>query len=146
MKYKITIEVIPNQLHYKSLRQKVSSEEWNKIKQEIFKKERYKCWICGSIEKPLEAHEFFDYNEKKGIQKLIAIHHLCKPCHHIKHFGFSNISLNEKEIERLRNHFCKVNCCSINDFKKHEKQVFNIWNKRNKIGWKQDFSIFLKTT
>jgi hypothetical protein len=61
---------------------------WYEIKKEIFlKKEEHHCWICGK-ESRLQAHKFWKYDDKKHVQKLVAIHHLCDMCHKIKHIGF----------------------------------------------------------
>ncbi|MCL0041537.1 hypothetical protein M1N12_00465 [Peptococcaceae bacterium] len=49
------------------------------------KKEGRKCWVCGAENLRLEVHEFWEYNDKNHIQKLVAIHYLCSMCHKIKH-------------------------------------------------------------
>ena len=35
-------------------------------------------------------------------------------------------------------HFCEVNRCSINDYKKHAFKANRIWKERNLYPWKQD--------
>jgi len=129
--------------------------EWIKIKEELFEKEGKRCWICGKEESHLEAHEFWEYDEKNHVQKLKAIHHLCQMCHKIKHIGFwchtkdGQEKLKKEGLTRedLINHFCKVNNCSREEFEKHEKEAFRIWSERSKYKWKQDFGKYdIKTT
>ncbi|MCL0052036.1 hypothetical protein M1M92_00870 [Peptococcaceae bacterium] len=71
-------------------------------------------------------------------------------CHRVKHIGFwgtadgrkilEKIGLTEEDFkEGLINHFCKVNNCTREDFKKHVEESFRIWSKRSKYEWKQDF-------
>ena len=120
---------------------------WNRIKFEIYQREGHQCYICGSTKGKLQAHEFWEYDDKNHIQKLDAIHHLCDYCHKIKHIGFwchtndgrqllSNQGLSWQD---LINHFCLVNSCSESDFLKHEDEAFQIWSKRSRHEWTQDF-------
>jgi len=149
--FKLNIELVPNTAWNASIYQlckKTGQEDkWKAIKNELFKTEGRKCWICGETNKQLEAHEFWNYDEKTKIQKLAAIHHLCTLCHKIKHVGLFGHTQKGEEILKqqgltlndLIQHFCKVNNCTEQEFKEHEKQAFEIWNKRNEYNWKQDF-------
>jgi len=149
--FKLTIELVPSTVWFESIYQiyKRSHQEnkWRKIKKEIFEKEGRKCWICGAENTRLEAHEFWEYDDKNHIQKLVAIHHLCSMCHKIKHIGFWCYTENGiRQLERaglsredLINHFCRVNNCSRENFEKHERKAFKIWRERSKYEWKQDF-------
>jgi hypothetical protein len=150
MELKLVMEIVPSQLHYKNPRTLMGDIKWRELKNSIFAKEGRKCWICSSPIQ-LELHEFFDYDERKKIQKLKAFHHLCKKCHIIKHPGFwfmtpkgrsELIKLNLSKGDII-NHFCKVNGCSKEGYEKHEKESWDIFHKRNKIKWKQDFSEYL---
>lgn len=120
---------------------------WNRIKSDIYQREGRQCYICGSKEGKLQAHEFWEYDDDEHIQKLKAIHHLCNYCHNIKHIGFwcyterGKKLLASQDITRqdLINHFCKVNNCSEADFMKHEDEAFKIWSQRSSHEWTQDF-------
>jgi len=150
-KFKLTIELVPSTVWFSSLyklyKKRNQLDKWKKIKEELFKKEGKKCWICGAENVRLEAHEFWEYDDKNHIQKLVAIHHLCSMCHKIKHIGFwcyteyGRRKLKNEGVNRedLINHFCKVNNCTREDFEKHEKEAFKIWRERSKYSWKQDF-------
>lgn len=146
-KSKLTIELVPSTVWFSSIYQiyKRNNQlnKWRKIKKELFEKERRKCWICGAKNTRLEAHEFWEYDDKNHIQKLIAIYHLCSMCHKIKHIGFWCYTEDgRKQLERglsredLINHFCKVNNCSREEFEKHEEETFRIWRERSKYEWK----------
>jgi len=133
-KFKLVIELVPSTVWFSSLYQiyKNSNQlnKWRKIKKELFEKEGNRCWICGKEEKHLEAHEFWEYDDKNHIQKLVAIHHLSEICNRIKHIGFWCYSQEGKQQlakaglsrEDLIDHFCKVNKCSKEEFEKHEKR------------------------
>lgn len=150
-KFKLKIELVPSTVWFSSIfqiyKKKGQLKEWKKIKRKIFEKEGKHCWICRAKNHRLDAHEFWKYDDRNHIQKLIAIHHLCFLCHQIKHIGFwcytsEGIKILEKSgLSRkdLINHFCKVNNCSKKEFKSHEQEALRIWRERSKYKWKQDF-------
>jgi len=150
-KSKLIIELVPSKVWFLSIYQIYKKgnqlSKWRKIKKELFEKEGRRCWICGKEGERLEAHEFWEYDDENHIQKLVTIHHLCGMCHKIKHIGFwcytedgrkqlTKAGLNKED---LVNHFCKVNNCSIEEFKKHKEEAFKLWRERSKYEWKQDF-------
>jgi len=152
--FKLTIELIPSTVWFSSIYQICKKnnrlDKWKKIKEELFKLEGKRCWICGREDDRLEAHEFWEYDDQNHVQKLVAIHHLCNMCHKIKHIGFwcytdrGKRKLNEEGLnkEDLIRHFCEVNNCTRKDFERHEREAFRIWRQRSENNWKQDFGYF----
>ncbi|HIH31509.1 TPA: HNH endonuclease [Candidatus Woesearchaeota archaeon] len=151
---KLTIELVPSTVWYASIYQYYKKtnnpQKWVEIKKELFAKEGNKCWICEKESKPLDAHEFWKYDDVKHIQRLDAIHHLCRLCHKIKHIG---LWLHTEDGERMLikegltkedviKHFCNVNKCSIADFQKFEDDALKVWAERSKDDWKQDFGAY----
>jgi len=148
---KLTIEIIPSPLWNKNLNKTLPRETWKKIKEDLFNKEGRKCWICNSETTPLHAHEFWNYNDKKHIQKLVAIHHLCLKCHMIKHILFSTATEDGKQVlkdnntseEDLIKHFCKINNCTEEDYMKHFEEQRELYHKRSSYKkWKQDLGCY----
>ena len=149
--FKLTIELVPSTVWFSSIyriyEKSAQLDKWKKIKKELFKKEGRKCWICGAENIRLEAHEFWEYDDRNHIQKLVAIHHLCGMCHKVKHMGFwcytseGKRKLKEEGLTRedLINHFCNVNNCTREDFERHEREAFRIWKVRSRYEWEQDF-------
>lgn len=147
---RLTIELVPSTVWFSSLYQiyKENNQlsKWREVKRKLFKEEGQRCWICGQ-EGRLEAHEFWEYDDKNHIQKLVAIHHLCSMCHKIKHIGFWCSTEDGRELlaksgltrDDLINHFCKVNDCSREEFERHEEEAFKKWAERSKYKWVQDF-------
>jgi hypothetical protein len=154
---KLTIELVPSTVWYASLnkyyKQTGQLQKWQQIKEALFAKEGRKCWICGKETYRLEAHESWGYDDASHVQRLDAIHHLCRPCHRIKHIG---LWLHTQDGERMLRkegltgqdvvrHFCDVNKCSEREFHKHEDEAFSVWSKRSQHEWKQDFGIYEHT-
>lgn len=156
----LKMDLIPSSMWNKSIYRYLKSNnnylEWRKIKKDIFSKEGHKCWICGKENEVLYAHEFWDYDEKKKLQRLKEIHHLCVLCHMIQHYGYATTNdginlLKSKgyNIEDLEKHFCKINECSKQLFEDHKDKAFKIHSLRSKIKWDQhwgDYEYIKQTT
>jgi hypothetical protein len=150
---KLEIELVPSTAWNKSLYNILPVDDWSRIKSEIYAKEGHKCYVCGKAGEKLEAHEFWEYDDRTRTQKLVGIHHLCDLCHKIKHLGFwlhtedGRLRLKQQGLTRNRliEHFCKVNGCQTEDFLSAEKQAFRVWEFRSKHEWKQDFGKYSET-
>ncbi len=148
--YKLSVKLIPislwNRSIYKLLKSTGKIHRWRKLKDKIFEKEGHKCWICGS-EGKLEAHEFWEYDDKNHIQRLKGIHHICIKCHRVIHFGFSCYTSDSRNLLQkqgltcndLITHFCKVNNCTPKDFFEHLREANDLHAERSRHQWKQDF-------
>lgn len=147
---KLTIELVPSSVWRSSLYQLLPRNVWHKIKQEIYTKEGRKCYICGSTEGRFSAHEFWEYDDRDHIQRLVAIHHLCDLCHKIKHIGFwchtaegrDKLEKGGLSREDLMEHFGRTNNCTRQEFLEQEKKAFDMWRERSTHEWKQDFGEF----
>ncbi|MBI4983127.1 HNH endonuclease [Candidatus Woesearchaeota archaeon] len=152
--FKLSIELVPSTIWYVNLYHHYTNnnqmEKWHRLKQYLFETEGKHCWICRKKERNLEAHEFWEYDDYKRIQKLVAVHHLCDLCHKIKHIGLwlhsadgdKMLRQQKSKKEDIINHFCKINNCSIEDFKNYEDSSFAQWKQRSKFQWKQDLGIY----
>lgn len=132
--------------------QLLPKEVWYGIKQDIYSREGHQCYVCRSKEGQLSAHEFWEYDDEKHVQRLVGIHHLCNLCHKIKHIGFwchtiegkSKLKQEGLDREDLIKHFCSVNDCTREDFLKHEQKAFDLWQERSMHRWKQEFGQYTK--
>ncbi len=152
--FKLSIELVPSTIWYHSIYnyyKKINQiGKWHELKQFLFETEGEHCWICKKENTFLEAHEFWEYDDYRHIQKLTAIHHICDLCHKIKHIGLwchtieGPLKLKKQGLTRdqLVDHFCRVNKCTADDFLKHEEHAFALWDKRSKYRWKQDLGIY----
>lgn len=140
---KLNIEMIPKNCWGKNLRSKLKPQNsWDKIRKEVYAKEKMCCHICGEKKDILEAHEVWEFDEINHIQKLVDIIGICKSCHNTIHFGLAQLrGLQKEAIEQ----FIKVNECSMLDFK-GELMIASInFERRSKItDWKLDLSLIEK--
>jgi hypothetical protein len=137
---KLTIELVPETSWTNNVRKIVSTKQWDKIRKESYQKYNYKCGICNA-EGRLSCHEIWNYDEETHIQKLMGFIALCTPCHNIKHIGFSQILADEGKLDlnKLIEHFCKVNNCNLDTYADHHEMAFSTWRERSKHDWKIDF-------
>jgi hypothetical protein len=140
--YKLTIELVPSSAWNQNLRSVLPDSAWGKIRKEIIEKSGNICAICGSKGK-LNCHEVWEYNDKKHIQKLAGFLALCNLCHAVKHLGFAGLAASKNQgpsFDKLANHFMKINNCSRQDFIKHQKQAYKIWEERSHFEWNFDLT------
>jgi len=141
---KLEIELVPSTVWQKSLYKLLSRKVWNNIRDEIIKKEGRKCQICGKTDGVMNLHEIWKYDDRKHVQKLEGFILLCRLCHHVKHIGFAGILVSQGKLDydKVVEHFCKVNKCTEKEFEKHEARAFEIWGKRSRFRWEQDFGSY----
>lgn len=136
---KLTIELVPRTSWFSNLRSLLSKEEWDVIRKGCYAKAGHVCEICSGVgpKHPVECHEVWEYDEDKGIQKLVSLIALCPSCHEVKHIGLAGINgRREQAVE----HFCKVNECTIEIAESHIEQAFSEWHRRSGMDWTLDVS------
>ena len=136
---KLTIELVPATTWYDNLRKRIAPAEWDKIRKKAYADYDHKCGICGS-EGRLNCHELWQYDDERHIQRLAGFIALCDLCHHIKHFGLAGILAEEGklDIEKVIEHFVKVNNCGRAEFEAHRRKAFEQWHERSQHQWHID--------
>jgi len=137
-KYKLCASLIPKGSFFANLRKILKREQWDLIRRFVYKKDSYKCFICGKSGIRLEAHEHWDYDYENSIQKLQNINALCKMCHLNIHLGLAFILVEGGKICKyeLREHWCSVNKEDLINFKNYRIKVNILWMFRNQFKWK----------
>lgn len=144
MKYKLNFELVPDGCWYSNLRSILSKKQWDFLKKEARQNSGGYCTICGKKTNFLDAHEVWDYDCEKGVQKLTDIIAVCKDCHSVIHIGYTQLKGDE---ERAEKHFMKVNCCSYAEYRKALGEANELHMKRNLVSeWKLDLSYLKKYT
>jgi hypothetical protein len=135
---RLKIELVPTPLWGKTLA-RTSSDEWDVLRREVYKRVNYRCEICGGNgpRHPVECHEIWFYDDKRNIQELGGFMGICPACHSAKHYGRSSAHGNE---EQVRIHLMKVNGWTENELARYVKVCYKVWRERSKRKWTQDFS------
>jgi len=141
---KLTTELVPQPLWFKSLREAMGRKNWDKVRFKAYSDYNHQCGICGIHPDRLECHEIWEYDDDNHIQYLKGFIALCVPCHNIKHLGLVNMRISRGELKQeyyddLIKHFMKVNGCNEDVFDQHNDDVFAQWEQRSEHEWTQDF-------
>jgi hypothetical protein len=121
---KLEIEPIPMSSWGRSLANRLPKRQWDDLRQEVYRRAGYRCEVCGNRSSTLHAHEVWQFDDKRAIQRLIGFECLCEMCHNVKHFGRSKEVYPPVYVEQLIKHWCEVNQKKKADFRRHEAMIF----------------------
>ena len=141
---KLNFELVPDSCWYSNLRSILSPAQWDIVRRDTYARAKGICMICGAPTSRLEAHERWEYDEERGIQKLDTVVAVCKSCHEVIHIGRTQLLGNE---ERASSHFMKVNGCNYAEYRRALGEANEVHCRRNKVPeWKLDLSYLKKFT
>lgn len=137
---KLEIEFIPNQLRYSPFKRIFSREEWEKLKDDISRKNSGKCQICGEKKGIMSLDGLWSYNEEEHIQKLEGFIFLCEMCHYTKRLSRAEnlAKIGSFDYNKLIEHYCKVNNTSRKEFEESRAKALEIFEKRSQYKWRRD--------
>lgn len=97
-------DMLPSTSWGTNLRSILKPEEWDRLRRFCYQAAGYTCVACGSRGEPhVEAHEAWQFDEERGIQRLAGLLCLCPTCHKAKHLGFANrIGVLDQVLARLK--------------------------------------------
>jgi hypothetical protein len=153
--YKLSIQLVPQQLWFKNLRKLMGQYEWGKLRKKTIAERGLVCETCGFIaplSKNIFCHEKWAYETSTAswIAKLIGIKLTCWNCHSIEHWNRTEMlvskgSLRAETLELLVNHFMNVNKSTREDFEAHKDDAVEIYSKRSSyFDWQIDWGPFSK--
>jgi hypothetical protein len=131
----LTPDLVPTTSWYKNLRNK-DPKAWGKIRKASYAKAGHKCEICGA-KGMLHCHEQWEYDNIKGIQKLVGLISLCPDCHEVMHIGLAELN---GRYENAIQHMMKVNNIGKRKAEEIVRSSFIAWKKLSKIQWELDLS------
>lgn len=143
---KLEIELIPKTCHYKNARQKLSSTQWDLVRNYAYKKAKFKCQICGlsgheqGFKNNLECHEIWHYDDIRYVQRLAGVIAICTLCHQAKHFARASKMGKQAEIFAQ---IMKVNKWTHKEVVMHLGRCYLECKERSMHRWKLDISILM---
>lgn len=147
---KIQIEVIPTKCTGRNLHSHdlISQDRWMDISQRI--RARRKCQYCGNIFNPenLNAHEVWEFDAEKRIQRLKEIVCACRKCHNTIHYNFllSNQKLRDRDAFICKAHYMEVNNCGEWEFESELNTALQTYRILNQIegNWSLDITYAIR--
>ncbi|MDF5595815.1 hypothetical protein P3735_22025 [Vibrio parahaemolyticus] len=136
---RLTIELVPKSCWFDNVRNRVSTEDWQKLKRITSNHAQYRCEICGGrgSKWAVECHEVWDYDDIKLTQTLSRLIALCPSCHEVKHIGLAQ--LRGKQFETTA-HLALINGWSYLGASDYVEHAFEVWAERSQKEWKLDIS------
>jgi hypothetical protein len=137
----LTIELVPKTCWYSNLRTQIRSKDWDRISNET--RAARACAVCGASGVRLSCHERWEYDDERGVQRLLGFVALCDRCHGVKHIGrVMRIATEDPRqahlIEDSIEHFMRVNEVDLETFNAHKTESFALWRKRSCRAWTTD--------
>lgn len=142
--------MLPRNLFNENIRAKVSTEQWNLIRYDCYRRANYKCEICGITRNEnstviFHCHENWVFDYKKKWAKIDKLMCLCSKCHHCIHFGYSISQRNIKYSLELVEHWAVVNFGivkreTMSKWILHYKDECYNCDVKNAINWKVDLN------
>lgn len=134
---RLTIELVPSPCWQINLRTSMPRATWDHLRRLVYTKYNYHCGICQVSNVQMNCHEIWQYDDEHHIQKLAGFIALCPMCHHCKHLGKAGLLAAEGKLdmEKVVEHFMRVNQCSREDYLAHKAEAFATWHKRNEYAW-----------
>lgn len=136
---KLTIDLIPATSFFNNVRAVLTQGQWDIVRKQVYDAAWHVCQICGGKgpKHPVEAHEIWEYDDKKHIQKLVGMIALCPACHQVKHIGLAQLNGN---FDKALGHLMKVNKLSKKKAVDYIEGQFKIWNTRSQYNWTLDIA------
>lgn len=139
---KLKIELVPDGCWHTNLRYVLTKKQWEYISKTVRNNAKGKCSICGKNTTMLDAHEVWEYNTEKGVQKLKDVIPVCKACHSVIHIDYTALKGN---IEKAEKHYMQVNGCSYVEYKEDLRKAHELHSALNRVSdWKLDIYEYLK--
>ena len=136
---KLVPDMVPESSWFTNLRSEMSKAEWDAVRKEVSRRAGGKCEVCGGRgpKWQVECHERWDYDEKKGKQRLSGLQALCPACHEVNHIGLAQV---RGRFKQALGHMCRVNGCSEAKAEEDVEKAFSTWRRRSLMDWKLDLS------
>ena len=151
--YRLSIQLVPQQLWFRNLRKLMSQYEWSKLRKKVIAERGLVCETCGFVaplSKNIFCHEKWTYETSTDpwIAKLIGIEMTCWNCHSIEHWKRTEMlvaqgTLRTETLDLLVNHFLTVNKSTKEAFEAHKKEATEIYSRRSSyFYWEIDWGPF----
>ena len=149
MSFILTIDVAPpDMILVESLYKCLTRKAWESVRQLALQKCQFRCSLCGVDEKGLNCHEVWTFSTESEARKLIEVLPLCKMCHAVRHMDRPRFQ-ELMGFESMKEHFMKVNKCSVEDFneyyQQHQEKAESLVSlgTDHMIAWKTDYNEYI---
>ena len=143
---KLQVELVPSSQWGSNMRDILTRSQWDKVRKHFYELNNNECQVCDQTgfdqnrSHAVEAHEQWEYDDEKLIQKLVGIEVLCPECHRCKHLGRA---LKTGAGRKALSHLISVNGFSEAEAQAYVQSTFAIHALRSMFAWEMDLDWML---
>jgi 5-methylcytosine-specific restriction endonuclease McrA len=136
---RLTIELVPKTCWFSNVRDRVSRQDWDRIRSQVYEQADRRCEVCGGrgSRHPVECHEVWEYDDASGVQRLVRMIALCPACHEVKHIGLAGM---KGRGDLACAHLAEVNGWTSEVAARCVEDAFAVWRTRSSRTWALDVS------
>ena len=134
----LSIELVPRTCWFSNVRSHVSENDWDLLRRMTYAKAGRHCEICGAGPRiRLDAHEVWEYDDERRVQRLENLVALCVDCHRVKHAGLAAVN---REMHLVVAHLMQVNDWDEAKAEEYLEISFRTCEERSAHEWTLDLS------
>lgn len=143
-KFKLFIQPVPRSNWGDNLAHMLPKKIWDTLRRAVYKRANFRCELCGDVLKTLHCHESWFIDDKKFTQTLYSLISLCRECHNSIHWFRTEGEvkynhLSPEYITELKEHFMKVNECTLKQLNSHLEWAMVKLHTRSKSKYSIDY-------
>lgn len=137
---KLPLELVPSTVWYSNVRSHVTPGTWARLRHQVAAAAGHRCEVCGRAGSghPVECHEVWIYDDRRGLQRLAALMALCPDCHLVKHFGRA---MAEGRTRYALAWFAEVNGLTPGEALSEAQKALAVHAERSRRSWRLDLSL-----
>lgn len=137
------VDMVPSSCWFTNVRTCVTQQDWERLRRMITHRAGRRCEACGAkedrtVQRWLEAHERWAYDDRTGVQALRRLICLCSDCHLSTHFGYANVT---GRTDQALAHLRVVTGMAEVEAASHINAAGELWVRRSARVWELDLSI-----
>jgi hypothetical protein len=137
------VDLVPARCWFSNVRSCVTRRDWQRLRRMLLARAGNRCEICGrgedrAVQRWLEAHERWQFDDHTGVQSLRRLLLICSWCHRATHMGLAEVRGFGDEAFA---HLCAVTGITDAEAEAHIDAAFALWRDRSARDWTLDLSI-----
>lgn len=139
----VFVDMVPRSCWFTNVRTCVTQQDWERLRRMITRRAGQQCEACGATEdralqRLLEAHERWSYDDRTGVQALRRLICLCSDCHLSTHLGYANVT---GRADQALAHLRTVTGMTDAEVSRHVQAAGDLWTRRSARAWALDLGM-----
>jgi len=137
------VDLVPASCWFTNARSCLIERDWDRVRQMVVGRAGEACEVCGArrdatVQRWLEVHERWAYDDGTRVQALRRLICLCTDCHKTTHFGLAQLQGRDAAA---RAHLLAVTGLSQEQVARHIADAFEVWRSRSRMTWALDLRL-----